>query len=104
MQATPFEALADPTRRELLDRLRHGGPMSLSQLAERLPMSRQAVTKHLDALKRAGLVSITRRGRERLHSLNPAPLREVDDWLAPYAAAWDARLLRLQQHLEEDSQ
>jgi DNA-binding transcriptional ArsR family regulator len=96
--------LADPTRRELLDRLRHGGPMSLSQLAERLPMSRQAVTKHLDALKRAGLVSITRRGRERLHSLNPAPLREVDDWLAPYAAAWDARLLRLQQHLEEDSQ
>lgn len=102
MQAvTTFEALSDPTRRALLDRLRQGGPMSLSQLAERLPMTRQAVTKHLDALRRAGLVAITRRGRERLHSLNAAPLREIEDWLAPYAAAWDERLLRLQAHLEE---
>jgi len=99
--AMTFEALADPTRRALLDRLRGGGPMSLTQLAERLPMTRQAVTKHLDALRRAGLVAVTRRGRERLHALNAAPLREVDDWLAPYAAAWDERLLRLQAHLEE---
>jgi DNA-binding transcriptional ArsR family regulator len=102
MQAvTTFEALADPTRRTLLDRLRHGGPMSLTQLAEKLPMTRQAVTKHLDALRGAGLVTITRSGRERLHALNAAPLREIDDWLAPYAAAWDDRLLRLQAHLEE---
>ncbi len=76
--------------------------MSVSQLADGLPITRQAVTKHLDALQGAGLVTIARRGRERLHSLNPAPLREVDAWLAPYAAAWDARLERLQAHLEEE--
>lgn len=102
MQTTAFDALADPTRRVLLDRLRHNEPMSLSELANGLPMTRQAVTKHLDALRRTGLVTITRRGRERLHSLNAAPLREVDDWLAPFAAAWDERLLRLATHLEED--
>ena len=99
---TPFEALADPTRRALLDRCAGGGALSLSQLAYQLPMTRQAVTKHLDALSDAGLVSVSRRGRERLHSLNAAPLREIDAWLAPYAAAWDQRLERLQAHLEED--
>jgi len=101
MTAATFEALADPTRRVLLDRLRGGGALSLSQLADHLPMSRQAVTKHLDALRRAGLVRVTPRGRERLHTLDPRPLREVEDWLAPYAALWDRRLRRLQEHLEE---
>jgi len=101
MTTATFEALADPTRRILLDRLRGGGALSLSQLADRLPMSRQAVTKHLDALRRAGLVTVTPRGRERLHTLDPRPLREVEDWLAPYAALWDQRLQRLQAHLGE---
>jgi DNA-binding transcriptional ArsR family regulator len=96
-----FEALADPTRRDLLERLRASGPLSLSALAEDRPMSRQAVAKHLDALRDAGLVTIWRRGRERLHALDPEPLREVEDWLAPYAAAWDERLARLKSHLEE---
>ena len=77
--------------------------MSLSDLADGLPITRQAVTKHLDALRDAGLVRVWTSGRERLHQLEPAPLREVTDWLAPYAAAWDARLARLQAHLQEDA-
>ena len=97
-----FAAIADPTRRELLDRLRGGGAMTLSALAEGLPMTRQAATKHLDALARAGLINVRRSGRERLHELDPAPLRDVDRWLEPYARAWDARLERLRQHVEQD--
>lgn len=96
-----FDALADPTRRELLDRLRERGPLSLTALAIDQPMTRQAVAKHLDTLDRAGLITVRRRGRERLHALRAEPLREVDDWLAPYAAAWDERLARLKTHLEE---
>ena len=96
-----FEALADPTRRALLDRLRDDGPCSLTVLADDQPMTRQAVSKHLDVLRDAGLVTAWRHGRERLHALRVDPLRAVDDWLAPYAAAWDERLARLQQHLEE---
>jgi DNA-binding transcriptional ArsR family regulator len=97
-----FDALADPTRRALLERLRVGGPQSIGALSTGQPMTRQAVTKHLNTLKRAGLVRIERRGRERLHRLQPVPLREVDDWLAPYAAAWDERLARLRHHLEDN--
>jgi DNA-binding transcriptional ArsR family regulator len=93
--------MADPTRRVLLERLRLGGPASLTDLADGLPMSRQAVTKHLDVLRRAGLLRITRRGRERVHELDAAPLRHVSEFLAPYAAAWDERLARLERHLEE---
>lgn len=101
MTSPVFEALADPTRRGLLDRLRVAGPLSLSALAEDQPMTRQAVAKHLHALSSAGLVTVWRRGRHRLHALRADPLREVDDWLAPYAAAWDERLARLKAHLEE---
>jgi DNA-binding transcriptional ArsR family regulator len=101
VQPAVFDALSDPTRRALLDRLRADGPLSLSALAERQPMTRQAVAKHLDALHRAGLVRMWHSGRQRLHALEPHPLREVTDWLAPYAAAWDDRLARLQRHLEE---
>lgn len=99
---TVFEVVADSTRRAILDRLRTSGPLSVRQVGEPLPMSRQAVTKHLDALARAGLVRVRREGRERLHELDPEPLRELDDWLAPYAAAWDERLARLRDHLEEE--
>jgi DNA-binding transcriptional ArsR family regulator len=97
-----FEAIADPTRRLLLERLRTGGSLSLTELASDLPMTRQATTKHLDALRRAGLVRVRRSGRERLHELDPAPLRAVEDWLKPYAAAWDDALVRLRRHVEEN--
>jgi len=65
-------------------------------------MTRQAVTKHLDALAAAGLVRVRRVGRERLHELDPEPLRELQEWLAPYQAAWDRRLERLKKHIEEE--
>jgi DNA-binding transcriptional ArsR family regulator len=95
-----FAAVADPTRRLLLERLRANGPASIATLGEGLPISRQAVTKHLDTLRTAGLIVVRRAGRERLHELDSAPLREVDDWLRPYAEAWDRRLDALRRHLE----
>ena len=97
-----FVAVADPTRRLLLERLRHGGAASIQDLGVGLPMTRQAVTKHLDVLRDAGLVRVRRDGRERLHELEPAPLQAVDDWLRPYAEAWDERLAALRRHLGEE--
>jgi DNA-binding transcriptional ArsR family regulator len=99
-----FAAVADPTRRALLERLRSAGPLSISELGEGLPMTRQAVTKHLTILRESGLIRVRRSGRERLHELDAAPLREVDDWLRPYAEAWDERLAALKRHLEKDEE
>jgi DNA-binding transcriptional ArsR family regulator len=99
-----FEALADPTRRALLDRLRADGPCSLTTLAVDQPMTRQAVAKHLGVLRAAGLVEAWKTGRERMHALRLEPLRDVDAWLAPYAAAWDERLARLKAHVEENDE
>ena len=95
-------AVSDPTRRMLLERLRSTGPASITTLGAGLPITRQAVTKHLDTLRAAGLIRIQRRGRERLHELDAAPLRDVDDWLRPYAEAWDERLAALRRHLGEE--
>jgi len=97
-----FAAVADPTRRELLARLRAGDGLSIADLSRDLPMTRQAVTKHLDVLREAGLVRVRRAGRERLHDLDAAPLEAVDAWLRPYAEAWDQRIDRLRRHLGED--
>jgi DNA-binding transcriptional ArsR family regulator len=99
---TVFVAVADPTRRLLLERLRPGGEASIETLSEGLPMTRQAVTKHLDVLRQAGLIRVRRQGRERLHQLEPAPLEAIDDWLRPYAEAWDQRLAALKRHLGEE--
>jgi DNA-binding transcriptional ArsR family regulator len=95
-----FAALADPTRRGILDRLREEGPLSLSAIAADLPISRQAVTKHLHALESGGLIRARRVGRERIHTLDAEPLRDVEVWLRPYSQEWDRRLGRLQRHLE----
>jgi DNA-binding transcriptional ArsR family regulator len=99
-----FTAVADPTRRALLERLRTEGALSISDLAGGMPISRQAITKHLDILRASGLIRARRAGRERLHELDAAPLREVEDWLRPYAEAWDERLAALRRHLGEDDQ
>jgi uncharacterized protein YndB with AHSA1/START domain/DNA-binding transcriptional ArsR family regulator len=80
-----FKALADPTRRLLLDRLREHNGQTLSELCARLGMARQSATQHLDILERASLVTVVRRGRERLHYLNPVPIREIEErWISEF--------------------
>src|SRR3954466_13106049 len=80
-----FKALADATRRELLDRLRAENGQSLSELCERLGMTRQAVTKHLVILEEANLVATVRQGREKLHYLNPVPIHEITErWIGKF--------------------
>ena len=89
-----FAALADPTRREVIGRLARE-PLSASALAGELPVSRQAIAKHLAALDRAGLVAARRRGRELQYRLDPAPLGDAMAWMASVGARWDERLGRL---------
>lgn len=80
-----FRALADPTRRLLLDRLREQNGQTLRELCERLDMARQSATQHLDVLVGAGLVTVVRRGRERLHYLDPGPIHEVGErWISEF--------------------
>jgi DNA-binding transcriptional ArsR family regulator len=95
-----FTAVADTTRRGILERLRREGALSIAELSEGLPITRQAVTKHLGILADAGLIERSRSGRERLHRLSGEPLKEVSDWLVPYEAEWDARLERLKKHVD----
>src|ERR1700736_4666851 len=96
-----FRALADPTRRSLLDELFKQDGQTLSALEERLPMTRFGVMKHLKVLEEAGLVVSRRRGREKLHFLNPVPIRLVHDrWVSKYAEPWAAGLSDLKQRLE----
>ena len=96
-----FRALADPTRRSLLDELFRADGQTLSALESRLPMTRFGVMKHLRVLERAGLVVTRRRGREKLHFLNPVPIRLVHDrWVSKYAAPWAASLSALKRDLE----
>ncbi|HVQ57745.1 MAG TPA: metalloregulator ArsR/SmtB family transcription factor [Solirubrobacterales bacterium] len=98
-----FKALADPTRRELLDELFRQDGQSLSALEERLPMSRFGVMKHLKVLEQAGLVTTQRRGREKLHFLNPVPIRLVHDrWVGKYAEPWASALSELKREIEEE--
>jgi len=96
-----FRALADPTRRSLLDELFAEDGQTLTALEERLPMTRFGVMKHLKVLEEAGLVVSRRRGREKLHFLNPVPIRLVHDrWVSKYAEPWAAGLSGLKRRLE----
>src|SRR5256714_7242727 len=98
-----FKALADPTRRSLLDELFKEDGQTLSAREERLPMTRFGVMKHLRQLEEAGLVTTKRRGREKLHFLNPVPIRLVHDrWVSKYAEPWAAGLSELKRDLEEE--
>src|ERR1700734_3461885 len=99
-----FKALADPTRRRLLDELFVQDGQTLSALEQRLPMTRFGVMKHLKVLEEAGLVKAKRRGREKLHFLNAVPIRLVHDrWVSKYAEPWAARLSGLKQTIEEQN-
>jgi DNA-binding transcriptional ArsR family regulator/uncharacterized protein YndB with AHSA1/START domain len=96
-----FKALADPTRRSLLDELFRSDGQTLSELEARFEMSRFGVMKHLKQLEEAGLVVTKRRGREKLHFLNPVPIRLVHDrWVSKYAEPWAAELSGLKSRLE----
>jgi DNA-binding transcriptional ArsR family regulator len=96
-----FKALADPTRRELLDRLFAEDGQTLTALENQLPMSRFGVMKHLKVLEGAGLVTTRRRGREKLHFLNPVPIRLIHDrWVGKYAQPWASALSELKRDLE----
>jgi DNA-binding transcriptional ArsR family regulator len=96
-----FKALADPSRRKLLDLLYATDGQTLSQLCEHLEMTRQAVTQHLSVLEAANLVATSRRGREKLHFLNPVPLQEIyERWIAKFEKPRLKALHDLKRRLE----
>jgi DNA-binding transcriptional ArsR family regulator len=97
--ATVFQAIADPTRRAILDALREG-ERSVSAILSGFRISQPALSQHLGVLRRAGLVTHRRDGRRRLYSLRAEPLREVEDWVAVYEPFWDSRLENLGRYLE----
>lgn len=90
-----FDALADPTRRAVLRAVAEGGSPTATELAGDLPVSRQAIAKHLAVLREAGLVDADRQGRETRWSVTPAPMADAATWLQRTGAAWDDRLARL---------
>jgi DNA-binding transcriptional ArsR family regulator len=97
-----FKALADPSRRKLLDELRKKNGQTLSELCEHLDMTRQAVTKHLVLLEKANLIAVVWRGREKLHYLNPMPLHEIyERWIGKYERHRLQALSDLRKGLEQ---
>jgi len=96
----PFQVLADPTRRAMLDLLRRGDQPA-GEIARSFPVSRPAISKHLRLLRRAKLVRERRSGRHRIYRLSPAPLRVVDRWLEQYRAFWSLKLGNLKAFVEK---
>lgn len=99
MTAT-FEVLAEPNRRRILDLLRDE-ERPVGDLVAALAVSQPAVSKHLRILRDAGLVQVRSDAQRRLYRVDPEPLREIDEWLAPYRARWSASLDALERHLDE---
>jgi DNA-binding transcriptional ArsR family regulator len=95
-----FRAIADPTRRAILEHLR-SGPSPVKTLAAEFAQSRPAISKHLRILHDANIVSEHRSGRERIYRIEPATLREVDDWIGGYRSMWQDNLNRLKAYLEQ---
>ena len=100
--STTLNAISDPTRRAIIDRLTHG-PARITDVAAPFAMSLAAVSKHLKVLERAGLVRRTRQGREHTIELEAAPLREVASWAARYEQYWTERLDRLEEYFKTRS-
>ncbi|HZW92634.1 MAG TPA: metalloregulator ArsR/SmtB family transcription factor [Candidatus Eremiobacteraceae bacterium] len=98
---TTFQALADPTRRAVLDLLRRGSQPA-GEIAHAFPVSRPAISKHLRLLRRAHLVREHREGRHRVYHLNPEPLRAVDSWLDQYRSFWKMNLANLKTFVEAE--
>lgn len=97
-----LEAIAEPTRRRILDAVR-GGECSVGDLVEIVGMHQPGVSRHLKVLREAGLVEVRREAQRRLYRLRPEPLKELDEWLEPYRAEWAHRLDALERHLERTS-
>jgi DNA-binding transcriptional ArsR family regulator len=96
-----FRAIADPTRRAILDRLR-AGPAPVNELASAFEQSRPAISKHLRILREARVVSEQRQGRERLYRLEPTELQEISEWILPYRRFWQVSLGNLKNYLENE--
>jgi DNA-binding transcriptional ArsR family regulator len=96
-----FAALADPARRQIIEGLTEAGARTATQLAPALEMTRQGVTKHLNILADAGLVTVYQRGRDKYYVLTPEPLEEATLWISAIAARWDDRLEALRQFIED---
>lgn len=94
-----FSALSDPTRRQVIERLVARGGASATELAEELPVSRQAIAKHLLALNEAGLVTSEQSGRQKRYRLTPQPMGEVVGWMDEVGAQWDSRLGALRREV-----
>jgi DNA-binding transcriptional ArsR family regulator len=94
-----FDAISDPTRRAILDRMR-GGEVGAGELAEAFPVSRPAISRHVRILRKAGLVKLRKEAQWRYYSLRPQALAEVDRWLAPYRLFWSARMTDLKHTAE----
>ena len=101
--ATTFQLVAEPTRREILDLLRVH-ERSVGELVDRLALSQPGVSKHLRALRDAGLVRVRRDAQRRWYRLDAAPLEEVDAWLEPYREFWSGRLDALERHLDDQEE
>jgi len=99
--ADVFRAIADPTRRGILDRLR-AGPTAVNALAVDFRQSRPAISRHLRVLRQARLVSETKVGRQRLYQLHPVPLQQVAGWIEGYRAFWLTNLTQLKRYLEQE--
>jgi DNA-binding transcriptional ArsR family regulator len=96
-----FDALGDPNRLRIIVRLCDGGPSSTSQVTQAIPVTRQAATKHLQLLESAGLVSSSRRGRERIWIVRTEPLGQASDYLTRLSRRWDAAIVRLRAYVED---
>jgi len=99
---SPFEALADPHRRQILDLLRDG-ERAAGDLVGALPLSQPGASKHLRVLRDAGLVTVRKDAQRRIYRLAPGRLAELDAWLAPYRKFWSSRLDALEDHLSKES-
>ena len=97
-----FAALADPTRRHVMALLADRGSSTATEFARELPVTRQAIAKHLAALDEAGLAAGRREGRETRYRLTPEPLQEAVAWMASVGAEWDERLARLQGYVRDN--
>jgi DNA-binding transcriptional ArsR family regulator len=101
--ASVFDALGDPSRLRIVIGLCDSGPSSTLQVAQAVPLSRQAATKHLELLQAVGVLSSVKRGRERIWAVEPQPLTAAGDYLTALSNRWDRAIGRLQAYLDDDS-